>query len=44
MAGAIGKSVSSIAIECGFKHLGWFSQVYKKRFGEHPSESLNKHS
>ena len=33
-------SVASIAINCGFKHLGRFSQVYKKRFGENPSETL----
>jgi AraC-like DNA-binding protein len=35
-------SVSSIAIDCGFTHLGRFSQVYKKRFGENPSETLHK--
>jgi AraC-like DNA-binding protein len=35
-------SVSSIAIDCGFTHLGRFSQVYKKRFGERPSDTLRK--
>ena len=34
------ESVSSIALDCGFGHLGRFSQVYRKRFGERPSEML----
>ena len=37
-------SVSSIALECGFTHLGRFSQVYKKRFGELPSDTLKKNN
>ena len=35
-------SVSSIAIDCGFIHLGRFSQIYRKRFGERPSDTLKK--
>ena len=33
-------SVSSIASKCGFISHSWFSQVYKKRFGERPSDTL----
>lgn len=35
-------SVSDIAMECGFRHLGRFSQFYRKRFGERPSDTLRK--
>ena len=35
-------SVSSIAKDCGFISHSWFSQVYKKRFGERPSDTLRK--
>ena len=35
-------SVSSIALDCGFMDLGRFSQVYRKRFGERPSDMLQK--
>jgi AraC-like DNA-binding protein len=35
-------SVSSIALGCGFTHFGRFSQVYRKRFGERPSDTLRK--
>jgi len=37
-------SVADIALGCGFKHLGRFSQVYRKRFGEKPSDTLRKMS
>ncbi len=33
-------TVASIAMECGFGHLGRFSANYKKLFGEYPSETL----
>ena len=36
------ESVSSIALNCGFTHLSRFSQAYRKRFGELPSETLRK--
>jgi AraC-like DNA-binding protein len=35
-------SISSIADDCGFISYSWFSQVYKKRFGERPSDTLRK--
>ena len=35
-------SVTNIALDCGFNHLGRFSQLYRKRFGERPSETLRK--
>ena len=35
-------SVSSIALDYGFLHLGRFSQAYKKRFGEFPSKTLGR--
>jgi transcriptional regulator GlxA family with amidase domain len=34
--------ISSIALDCGFTHFGRFSQVYRSRFGEHPSYTLQK--
>ncbi|WP_271911399.1 AraC family transcriptional regulator [Vreelandella alkaliphila] len=36
------ESVSSTAMECGFQQLGRFSQEYRARFGELPSETLQK--
>ena len=35
-------SVALIALDCGFINLGRFSQYYKKRFGELPSDTLRK--
>ena len=35
-------SVATIAMECGFNHLGRFSHVNRKRFGERPTETLRK--
>jgi AraC-like DNA-binding protein len=35
-------SVADIAVDCGFRHLGRFSQFYWKRFGERPSDTLRK--
>ena len=34
--------VSSIALSSGFTHLGRFSDTYKKRFGESPSETKSR--
>ncbi len=34
--------VMTIATSCGFAHLGRFSAVYKKRFGELPSQTLGR--
>ena len=35
-----GESVTNIALECGFQHLGRFSARYKDRYGELPSQAL----
>jgi transcriptional regulator GlxA family with amidase domain len=35
-------SVTSTALDYGFINLGRFSQVYRKRFGEYPSDTLKK--
>ena len=37
------ESVTSIALACGFSHLGRFANAYQGRFGESPSQSL-KHA
>ncbi len=35
-------SVTDIALRCGFLHLGRFAQQYKARFGEAPSQTLQR--
>jgi transcriptional regulator GlxA family with amidase domain len=35
-------SVTSVAYDCGFAHLGRFSQQYARQFGEPPSETLRR--
>jgi AraC-like DNA-binding protein len=35
-------TVSSIAYACGFSHPGRFSDAYRRRFGESPSETMRK--
>ena len=35
-----GQNVGSIALDCGFTHLGRFAISYRKAFGELPSETL----
>lgn len=34
------KSISDVACQCGFNHLGRFSRYYKERFGELPSSVI----
>ena len=33
-------SIASIALDCGFVSPNWFSKVYRKRFGESPSDTF----
>jgi AraC-like DNA-binding protein len=35
-------SVTEVAMTWGFSHLGRFSSEYRRRFGEHPSETLRR--
>jgi transcriptional regulator GlxA family with amidase domain len=35
-------SVTSVAYDCGFAHLGRFSQQYARQFGESPSDTLRR--
>ena len=35
-------TVSSIATECGFSHLGRFSKAYRELFDENPSKTLSR--
>jgi AraC-like DNA-binding protein len=37
-----GETTTAIAYDCGFGHLGEFAQVYRRRFGESPSETLRR--
>ncbi|MEH6581187.1 MAG: helix-turn-helix transcriptional regulator [Halioglobus sp.] len=37
-----GNSVTSIAQLLGFSHMGRFSQMYRKRYGERPSETIKR--
>jgi AraC-like DNA-binding protein len=37
-----GASVTRIALDCGFEHLGRFSESYRKLFGELPSDTLRR--
>jgi AraC-like DNA-binding protein len=36
-------TVTQVALTSGFSHLGAFSSDYRKRFGESPSETINRH-
>ena len=35
-------SVTEVAMNSGFRHLSRFSSAYRKRFGEYPSETLQR--
>jgi transcriptional regulator GlxA family with amidase domain len=35
-------TVSDVAMDCGFTHLGRFSAAYRDRFGETPSTTLRR--
>jgi transcriptional regulator GlxA family with amidase domain len=34
------ESVTAIAMNWRFSHMGWFSRQYRDRFGESPSQTL----
>ena len=34
--------VTDVALDWGFEHFGWFSQDYRRLFGEAPSETLHR--
>jgi AraC-like DNA-binding protein len=36
------RSVTELAMDYGFLHLGRFSEVYRQRFGELPSETFRQ--
>ena len=36
------KTIKAVAFACGFSSLGYFSKVYKSRFGMSPSEALQE--
>ena len=36
------KTVASIALACGFTHMGRFAGAYRKQFGERPSETMRR--
>ncbi|HEY7301580.1 MAG TPA: helix-turn-helix domain-containing protein [Xanthobacteraceae bacterium] len=38
----VSRSVTQVAVECGFGNLGHFAGDYLKRFGERPSETLKR--
>ena len=42
MLGLPSDSVTRIAMECGFIHLGRFASGYRQRFGESPSQTLQR--
>lgn len=35
-------SVTTVAYDCGFSHLGRFAREYARRYGESPSETLRR--
>lgn len=37
-----GVRIVDVALDCGFTHLGRFSQVYRSQFGETPSQTLRR--
>lgn len=39
---ATGKTVTQVALACGFEHLGRFSIEYRARFGESPRDTLRR--
>jgi transcriptional regulator GlxA family with amidase domain len=42
LEGAPGETVTSVALDWGFSHLGRFAVFYRQCFGERPSETLRR--
>ena len=42
LEGARGRRVTDVALDWGFVHFGWFSQDYRRLFGETPSQTLRR--
>jgi transcriptional regulator GlxA family with amidase domain len=42
MRAAENETITGIAMECGFFHLGRFSSAYSQAFGEAPSQTMRR--
>jgi AraC family ethanolamine operon transcriptional activator len=42
LRGPATKTVTDVALDWGFGHFGWFSQDYRRLFGETPSQTLHR--
>jgi transcriptional regulator GlxA family with amidase domain len=42
LRGAAERRVTDVALDWGFAHFGWFSQDYRRLFGETPSQTLHR--
>jgi transcriptional regulator GlxA family with amidase domain len=42
LEGTRGRRVTDVALDYGFVHFGWFSQDYRRLFGETPSQTLRR--
>jgi transcriptional regulator GlxA family with amidase domain len=42
LEGHAGTRVTDVALDWGFVHFGWFSQDYRRQFGETPSQTLQR--
>jgi AraC-like DNA-binding protein len=42
LADQAGRTVTEVALDCGFNHMGDFSAAYRRRFGETPSQTLRQ--
>jgi transcriptional regulator GlxA family with amidase domain len=42
LEGREGRRVTDVALDWGFLHFGWFSQDYRRLFGETPSQTLRR--
>jgi AraC family ethanolamine operon transcriptional activator len=42
LSGGANRRVTDVALDWGFLHFGWFSQDYRRLFGETPSQTLRR--